>query len=264
MSEGLLLGLGTVLLLAGAALAAWGLFGRSGPAGAARGLIGSGGYILLLALLARGLSARGLPLSSAYEASLLTAACVALAYALAAPRRPAALGSACAAGTALTVLALAALVFPVGTRAPQPPPATLIGVWFPLHVSVATAGYGGLLLAGSAGLLRLLRLGSEADVDALAARGLAWGYPLLTLGMTLGAVWGWTTWGRYWSWSAKEVLTLIAWGLFTLALHTRRLSGWKGWPHSAVLAAGLAAVLAALLGAEALARWMGVGMAYVF
>lgn len=265
MSEGLLLGLGAVLLLGGTGLAAWAVRGRRGPAGAARWCIGSGGYVVLLALVARGLAVGGLPLSSAYEATLLTAAAVAVGYALGMPRRPAALGALCAGVAALALLALAALVFPAGARAAQPPPAALIAVWFPLHVGVTTLGYGGLLLAGSAGLLRLLvRDGGSAGLDALIARGLSWGYPLLTLGMTLGAIWGWTSWGRYWSWSVKEILTLITWGLFTLALHTRRLPGWSGRAHSAVLCAGLVAVLITLLGAEAVVRWLGLEMAYVF
>jgi len=238
---------------------------RVNASGVARWCIGSGGYLLLLALVARGLTVRGLPLSSAYEVSLLTAAATALVYALGTPRRPAALGGVCAGSTALAVLVLAAGTFPAGARVAQPPPTMLMGIWFPLHVIVSAAGYGGLLLAGSAGLLRLLRgKRAKSKLDTLIAWGLAWGYPLLTLGMTLGAVWGWTTWGRYWGWSVKEVLSLITWGLFTLALHTRRLQGWKGWVHSAVLTAGLAAVLVTLLGAEALARGLGVGMEYVF
>jgi ABC-type transport system involved in cytochrome c biogenesis permease subunit len=279
MSEGLLTGLGVALLLAGTGLAVWGLSGRSRLAGAARWCVGSGGYVLLLALVARGLAVRGLPLSSAYEASLLTAALTALAYPLVvpgdlswqpaqvsgSPRRPAALGTVCSGTITLAILALGALVFPAGARAAQPPPAALAGVWFPLHVSAAAAGYGGLLLAGTAGLLRLLRKHhAEPVLDALISRGLAWGYPLLTLGMTLGAVWGWITWGRYWSWSAKEILTLTTWGLFTLALHTRRLRGWDGWVHAAVLTAGLVVVLVTLFGAEALVRWLGPAVQYVF
>lgn len=276
MSEGLLTGLGVAGLVAGTGLAGWGLLGRKALATTARWCIGSGGYLLLLVLVARGLQVRGWPLSSAYEAALLVAAAAALLYAFAVPRWLTAPGGVCAGAGALLVFLLATLLFPAGARVAHPPPAALAGVWFPLHAGTTALGYGGLILAGSAGLLLLLRGGgtgtassrpallAPAELGALARRGLAWGYPLLTLGMTFGAIWGWTTWGRYWTWSVKEVLTLLAWGLFTAALHARRLSGWRGRPHAALLAAGLAAVLAALFAAQALVRWLGPAVQYVF
>lgn len=260
-----LLGEGTLLPLAGAALLAGtglALFGGARRAGAARWAVGSGGYLLLLALLARGLQSRAWPLGSAYEAALLAAAAAALAVGIA-PRRAASRGAGCAGGGALLLLGLALLTTPVEARAALAPPAALAGVWFPLHVAATALGYGGLALAGTAGLLGLLR-GRDAAGEALIRQGLAWGYPLLTLGMALGALWGWQTWGRYWNWSTKEMLTLLTWGLFTLALHTRRLKGWSGRAHAAVLVLGFAAMLVTLLGAAALARWAGFGAPYVF
>ena len=58
-------------------------------------------------------------------------------------------------------------------------------------------------------------------------------YPFMTFGMLSGALWAEEAWGRYWSWDAKEVWSLITWGLYTLYFHYRR-SGWKKWqdiPH---------------------------------
>ncbi len=259
LHEGTLLPLAAAALLAGTGLA---LFGGERTAGAARWAVGSGGYLLLLALLARGLQAHAWPLGSAYEAALLAAAATALAVGIA-PRHAAARGAGCAGGGALLLLGLALLLTPPAARAAQAPPGALAGVLFPLHVVVTALGYGGLVPAGAAGLVRLLRGKDEAG-EALIQRGLAWGYPLLTLGMALGALWSWQTWGRCWNWGVKEALTLVTWGLFTLALHTRRLKGWSGRVHAAVLVLGLAAVLVTLLGATALARWAGMGEMYVF
>ncbi len=233
----------------------------------ARWCAGAGGYLLLLVLLARGLQVQGWPLTDLYEVLLLTAAATALFYALGAPRRQEALAGACA-GTAIgLIVALALLFLPPGVRLPHPPTAALGSLWFPLHVLTTALGYGGLVLAGSAGLLRFLggRLPISPDgVEEVAERGLAWGYPWLTLGMVLGMVWGWWAWGRPWSWSPKEVLTLLTWGLFTLAFHTRRLKGWRGWKHALILVAGLAALLSTLLLAESLARQVVPVVEYVF
>jgi len=82
--------------------------------------------------------------------------------------------------------------------------------------------------------------------------------------MILGALWGWLSWGTYWSWSVKELLSLLPWGLFTLAFHTRRLKGWQGRPHAVVLAAGLLALLLTLLAAEALAQRLLPTARYIF
>jgi ABC-type transport system involved in cytochrome c biogenesis permease subunit len=261
--------LAVLFLFGGGGLSLAGLLtGRPGLGHWARWCAGSGGYLLLLVLTWRGLQVQGWPLTDLYEVLLLTAATTALACALVAPRRQEALAGACAGPAAGLMVALALLFLPSGSRLPHPPTAALGSLWFPLHVLATTLGYGGLILAGSAGLLRLLPAGrlpiSPHDAEEVAWRGLAWGYPWLTLGMVLGMVWGWWAWGRPWSWSTKEVLTLLTWGLFTLAFHTRRLKGWRGRPHALILTAGLAALLLTLLAAEALARLAVPVAEYVF
>lgn len=236
----------------------------------ARWCAGAGGYFLLLSLAARGIATRGWPLGSTYEAVLLSAAALALFHALGTPRRLAAIGGVCAGLGSLLMVVLALLLTPAGTRMAELPPPALAGIWFPIHVLASAIGYGGLLLAGGAGLFRFLGGRGAAssslasDLEAVAGRAVAWGYPWLTLGMTTGAVWSWLAWGRYWSWSVKEVLTLLTWGIFTLAFHTRRLEGWRGRPHAAVLAAGLLALLVTLLAAEGLARRVVPGVEYLF
>lgn len=261
--------LSILFLLGGSGLALGSLFARRPALGHwARWCAGAGGYLLLLVLLARGLQVQGWPLTDLYEVLLLTAAATALLYALGAPRRQEAPAGACAGPAAALMVTLALLFLPPGARLPHPPTAALGSLWFPLHVLATVLGYGGLVLAGSAGLLRLLPKGrlpvSPDAVEEVAERGLAWGYPWLTLGMVLGMVWGWWAWGRPWSWSPKEVLTLLTWGFFTLAFHTRRLKGWRGWKYALILVAGLAALLSTLLLAGTLARLAVPVVEYVF
>ncbi len=266
--EDILAILSVLFLFGGSGLALAGLLTRRPVLGhRSRWCAGAGGYLLLLVLTNRGLQARGWPLTDLYEVLLLTAAATALGYALGAPRREEALAGACAGPAAGLIVALALLFLPAEARLPHPPTAALGSIWFPLHVLATTLGYGGLVLAGSAGLLHFLsgRLPVAPDeVEEVAGRGLALGYPWLTLGMVLGMVWGWWAWGRPWSWSPKEVLTLLTWGLFTLAFHTRRLKGWRGRKHALILVAGLAALLSTLLLAETLARQAVPVVEYVF
>ncbi|MGB9722768.1 MAG: cytochrome c biogenesis protein CcsA [Chloroflexia bacterium] len=267
--EDLLAILALPCLFGGSGLALAGLLAKKPGLGhRARWCAGAGGYLLLLILVSRGLQVQGWPLTDLYEVLLLTAAATALAGALGAPRRQEALAGACAGLAAGLIVALSLLLLPWGSRLPHPPMAALGSIWFPLHVLATTLGYGGLVLAGSAGLLRLLPPGrlpiSSDDAEEVAWRGLAWGYPWLSLGMVLGMVWGWWAWGRPWSWSPKEVLTLLTWGLFTLAFHTRRLKGWRGWKHALILVAGLAALFSTLLLAGVLARQAVPVVEYVF
>ncbi len=58
-------------------------------------------------------------------------------------------------------------------------------------------------------------------------------FPFMTFGMLGGALWAEAAWGRYWSWDAKEVWSLITWGLYAIYFHHRR-SAWREWsdlPH---------------------------------
>lgn len=89
--------------------------------------------------------------------------------------------------------------------APTGQPLAFRGLWFSLHVLLAFIGYAGLSVAFAAGLLYLLqfrelkdkRLGrifrffpSLPALDALGRRGLAVGFPALSLALLLG--WAWT------------------------------------------------------------------------
>jgi cytochrome c-type biogenesis protein CcsB len=69
----------------------------------------------------------------------------------------------------------------------------------------------------------------KADVlDELNYRSVAIGFPLLTLGIILGAFWGHVAWGRYWAWDPKETWAFISWLIFAFFLHIRLFLGWHG------------------------------------
>lgn len=58
-------------------------------------------------------------------------------------------------------------------------------------------------------------------------------FPFMTFGMLSGALWAEEAWGQYWSWDAKEVWSLITWGLYLVYFHCRK-SKWAryaDWAH---------------------------------
>ena len=65
------------------------------------------------------------------------------------------------------------------------------------------------------------------------------GFPLLTLGIALGAYWANSAWGRYWGWDPKETWSFVAWVIYACYLHarstpsvSRRITSWiavAGW-----------------------------------
>lgn len=71
-------------------------------------------------------------------------------------------------------------------------------------------------------------LPSADSLDELNYRSVAIGFPLLTLGIILGAIWGHVAWGRYWGWDPKETWAFISWLIFAFFLHMRIFGGWEG------------------------------------
>jgi len=51
------------------------------------------------------------------------------------------------------------------------------------------------------------------------------GFPLLTAGLLLGAIWGKLAWGDYWNWDPKEMWSLSAWLVYAGYFHFRSMFG---------------------------------------
>jgi ABC-type transport system involved in cytochrome c biogenesis permease subunit len=79
------------------------------------------------------------------------------------------------------------------------------------------------------------------------------GFPLLTIGLVLGAVWGKIAWGDYWNWDPKELWSLASWLLFVGYFHFRQQFG-RRFPraNSALALSGMAAIVCTLL-------WVNLG-----
>ena len=136
---------------------------------------------------------------------------------------------------------------------PQPlPPALQSGLFLP-HVAAYMAAY--MILAKAAvQALRALAVGGRSEPAAVvgpevgAYRVVNLGFPLLTLGLVLGALWGKRAWGDWWNWDPKELWSLACWLIYAGYLHFRFIYG-KKHPciNSLWVICGTAAILLTLL-----------------
>lgn len=116
-------------------------------------------------------------------------------------------------------------------------PALRNGRLLAIHVAAMLLAYSALTVAGGAALIVLLngdgekkrfeRLPSGDAATSLMDQAIMLGFPLLGLGIVLGAYWGNIAWGRYWGWDPKETTALVTWLVYAVYMHVRHLSPWR-------------------------------------
>jgi ABC-type transport system involved in cytochrome c biogenesis permease subunit len=79
----------------------------------------------------------------------------------------------------------------------------------------------GLQLAGKQ------KKGKLVEPEQATYRMVCAGFPLLTLGLILGSVWGQSAWGDWWGWDPKELWSLASWLVYVGYLHFRFMFGKK-------------------------------------
>ena len=90
---------------------------------------------------------------------------------------------------------------------------------------------------------RFARLPAAETLEEVGYRSVLVGFPLMALGIALGAYWGSSAWGRYWGWDPKETSALVTWLVYAGYLHARGMRGWRGRRAAWLLIGGFAAVL---------------------
>ena len=196
--------------------------------------------LLLVAVIARGLSNGHVPWGNMYEFSITGALAFTGAY-LAALRKYdlrwlglfISLAVLLTLGTAITLL--------YRDSAPLVP--ALKSTWLVIHVIAAIISGGVFLLSNViAGAYLYLdsreqaggrpawatRLPSLEVLDQLSYRLVAFVFPLWTFAVIAGAIWAESAWGRYWGWDPKETWAFITWVAYAAYLHARVTVGWKG------------------------------------
>jgi len=151
----------------------------------------------------------------------------------------------------LGVLVLIPAGFVFSAEPQKLPPALQSPLFIP-HVAAYMLSY--IILAKAAvQAIALLVVRSQSDAALVsyeqgAYRMAKLGFPLLTIGLLLGAWWAKLAWGDFWSWDPKELWSLASWLIFLIYFHVRHMFGAK-YPrlNAALVTAGLAAILITLL-----------------
>ena len=126
-----------------------------------------------------------------------------------------------------------------------------------IHVALMILAYSVLSVAFGAAVMHVLQgsdgrrhawIPGSARCDELTYRSVLVGFPLLAIGVSLGAFWANDAWGRYWGWDPKETSALVTWLIFAAYLHTRGIRQLKGARGSWIVIGGYGAVLFTYLG----------------
>jgi ABC-type transport system involved in cytochrome c biogenesis permease subunit len=134
-------------------------------------------------------------------------------------------------GVAADMLIGVIVLFPAGfvfNAEPQQLPPALQSWLFGPHVLVYMLSY---ILMTKAAVQAVLQLANKPSTDNLLApedatyRMVCAGFPLLTLGLVLGSIWGQNAWGDWWGWDPKELWSLASWLVYVGYLHFRYMFG---------------------------------------
>lgn len=127
--------------------------------------------------------------------------------------------------------------------------------WLEFHIATCFVAYACFAISFAAGLAYLIKrtdkpesMLSKENLDIIGYKSISLGFPFLTLGVVLGAIWGNVAWGRYWGWDPKETWSLITWFIYALYLHLRIVSKLKAKHCAIVSIVGLLAVIFTFFG----------------
>ncbi len=157
-------------------------------------------------------------------------------------------------GVTVDMLLGAIVLFPAGfffNAEPQQLPPALQSWLFGPHVFVYMLAYMLMAKAAVQAAMQLAGTGPAADSlepEQASYRMVCAGFPLLTLGLVLGSVWGQKAWGDWWGWDPKELWSLASWLVYVGYYHFRYMFG-KKFPriNSALIITGLAVIIITLL-----------------
>jgi cytochrome c-type biogenesis protein CcsB len=143
----------------------------------------------------------------------------------------------------------------------------LSSAWMWVHIALVLVGIAAFVLNFAGALMYLLqerqlkgkrpgafyyRLPSLETLDRLTYRTLALGFPFLTTGILLGALWASTAWGTTLAPDPLAILSFVAWAIYAATLAGRTAGGWRG----------RRAAYFAIVGFAALVLTLGVGLLF--
>jgi cytochrome c-type biogenesis protein CcsB len=215
-------------------------------------------FTLVMTSLMRALITGHAPWTNMYEASIALAGFLTMAYIYFELRYQTRTLGVGAAGVSLILLLTAVWV---GNAFGQAEPVAFKKIMpalqdnpiLTIHVSMMIVSYAFFIVAFLCGIIMLVQgdaakpryawLPSGEAADELGYRAVTIGFPLLALGVILGAWWANYAWGHYWSWDPKETSALITWLVYAVYLHARGMRGMRGKTMAWLLIGGFAATL---------------------
>ena len=141
---------------------------------------------------------------------------------------------------------------------------SLKSYWLAFHVTAMFISYALLALAFTFSVMYIMRAYGMRSMeridpkfnlkflDELSYKLVLVAFPVLTLGIFLGAVWADQAWGRYWGWDPKETWALITWLIYLAYLHLRMQWNWTGFRSALFNCIGFVAVLITFQGVNLL------------
>ena len=138
----------------------------------------------------------------------------------------------------VVLLSLKALTTRPASLAPA-----LASAWIWIHIALAMVGFAAFVFNFVGALMYLLqerqlktkrpgafyyRLPALETLDRLTFRTLALGFPFLTVGLLLGAIWARTAWGSALTFDPLAFFSLVAWVIYAGNLAGRAAAGWHG------------------------------------
>lgn len=180
-----------------------------------------------IAIVARGIGAKRVPLSNQYEFATGFSWGIALFYLIFQRKHETKVVGAFIAPLALLLIGYAAMQ----NRTVRPLMPALQSGWLAVHVSLAILSYGAFALSFGLSIMylvkykhrdRLVDAPGLDKIDKMSYNAIAIGFLFLTLTIITGALWAQKAWGRYWAWDPKETWSLITWFIYTVYLHLRR------------------------------------------
>ena len=150
----------------------------------------------------------------------------------------------------------AMVLFPSGfvfNAQPQQLPPALQSWLFVPHVAVYALSYIFMAKAACQAVSQLSGRAPSPSESLLAPeqatyRMICVGFPLLTLGLILGSIWGQLAWSDWWGWDPKELWSLASWMVYVGYFHFRSMFGGKRPRiNSTWVVAGMAVIVVTLL-----------------
>jgi cytochrome c-type biogenesis protein CcsB len=119
----------------------------------------------------------------------------------------------------------------------------LASTWIWVHIGLALLGIAAFVLNFAGAIMYLLqehqlkgrrpgslyyRLPDLETLDRLTYRTLVLGFPFLTIGLLLGALWARTAWGSVFTFDPLALFSFLAWVIYAAVLAGRATGSWRG------------------------------------